>query len=57
MNFSKQFWITFVVVLCVSAGLAWLAGYNFDQRGPWVAYVALVGIAVAFIAGIFAELP
>ena len=57
MKFSKQFWITFVVSLCVSAGLAWLAGYNFDQRGPWVAYVALVGIAVAFIAGIFAELP
>lgn len=37
----------FAGILLLSAMLAWLAGFNFDQRGAGVAYWAFVSLIVA----------
>lgn len=39
-----------ITVLLIAAGLAWLAGFNFDQRNGEVAYWAGVSILGAMWA-------
>lgn len=43
--------IAFCAVICVFAGIAWLAGYNFDERNV---LVALWFTGAACVAGVAA---
>lgn len=45
----------FFTTLVIEAGLAWIAGYNFDERGVVVAYCALVAVVIAFGAAQYVE--
>lgn len=51
--------IAFTVVCGVSAGLAWVGGYNFDTRGPdvaaWCLVTLILGSAFAVMAYAEAE--
>lgn len=50
--------LTFLVALALAAGLFWLAGYDFDSRGPQVASAALVSLVIsAFAAAAVAFMP
>lgn len=42
--------IAFFAVLIAIAGLAWVGGYNFDQRSPTVAYFSAIALVAACIA-------
>lgn len=42
--------IAFFAVLIVVAGLAWVGGFNFDQRSPLIAYYSAIVICVASAA-------
>lgn len=37
----------FVGTLLTCAGIAWLAGFDFDHRGIWVAYCTLCALALS----------
>lgn len=54
MKFKARLAI-FFAMLALSAGLAWLAGYDFDQRGPGVAWWASMAIMVAALAAYMPE--
>lgn len=43
----------FLVVCAFMAGIAWLFGYNFDERGPGVALYAWITFMFASLAALF----
>ena len=43
----------FLVVCAFMAGIAWLFGYNFDERGPGVALYAWITFLFASVAALF----
>jgi hypothetical protein len=45
--------MAFFLICGIESGLAWLAGYNFDSRGPGVAYFAFCVFAIAGMAAVF----
>ena len=45
--------IVFFAVLLLATGIAWIAGFDFDHRGPWVAFGVLVAFAFAAWAAAF----
>lgn len=45
--------IVFVTALGIAAALAWLTGFNFDTRGPFVAYFSGLALVVATLAAEF----
>lgn len=49
-NTGKLRCLVFVAVLLVCAALAWLAGYNFDERNGWVASCTALALFYAAIA-------
>jgi hypothetical protein len=44
-----RFVVLLVALLLVAVALAWLSGYNFDHRSPWVGGHAALALAFAFI--------
>ena len=43
--------IAFCASLCAFALVAWLAGYDFDERNPMVALYAIWAIVMSLLAG------
>ena len=53
---SRKWFLIFLTACGFFAGIAWLAGYDFNQRGPGVAYwTAVSTVVAAFIAYIITE--
>lgn len=50
--FTKRI-LAFVGVLLLSAGIAWLSGYNFDKRSPDVAFCAAMALVLSLTAATF----
>lgn len=45
--------LAFFGLLAVAAGVFWLGGFNFDRRGPDVAFSALFTLCLAILATTF----
>ena len=43
----------FLTVLLISAGLAWLSGYNFDHRSEEVAFSTFISLMFAVFVAFF----
>ena len=49
----KRFAITFIVVEVVSAGIAWVSGYDFNYRSPDVGFNVFLAILAGIVSAIF----
>lgn len=47
--------LAFVAVVAISCLIAWIGGYNFDQRGEGVAVGALLMLGLASFAALLAR--
>jgi hypothetical protein len=52
MEMKKKSIFAATAVLALFAFIAWLCGYNFDHRGPEVAYYFVVSCCIAFLTAI-----
>jgi hypothetical protein len=44
--------LIFVIICLFSAAIFWIGGYNFDQRGPFVAYCVFMVLFAAIMGAL-----
>lgn len=47
MKKKITFALWFLTFLCIAAALAWVGGYNFNERGPGIAMMSYVAVAAS----------